>query len=242
MPEFYKSLLFGHSYFYGSKRQPMKPLQPNEISRQLRKPEGENGITVGNDMNTSNKQLYLDLFALLEIQDNDHILEIGFGNGRHFPEFFKPHTNVTLYGLDYSDVMCAEAAKNNAEQITKQQIKLQCGDAKDTFYAENQFDSIVALNTIYFWEPLPDYLNAIYRILKPGGKLYIGYRPERALAGVDFVQEGFSLYNEAVLNGLLEKTGFEIERENKNCYAKKTITGKDITIVDIITVCIKKEA
>ena len=207
----------------------MKPLQPNETGRQLRKPEGENGITVGNDMNTSNKQLYLDLFALLEIQENDHILEIGFGNGRHFPEFFKPHTNVTLYGLDYSDVMCAEAAKNNAEQITKQQIKLQCGDAKDTFYAENQFDSIVALNTIY-------------RILKPGGKLYIGYRPERALAGVDFVQEGFSLYNEAVLNGLLEKTGFEIERENKNCYAKKTITGKDITIVDIITVCIKKEA
>jgi len=229
LPEFYKSLLFGHSYFYGSKKQPMKPLQPNETGRQLRKPEGENGITVGNDMNTSNKQLYLDLFALLEIQENDHILEIGFGNGRHFPEFFKPHTNVTLYGLDYSDVMCAEAAKNNAEQITKQQIKLQCGDAKDTFYAENQFDSIVALN-------------AIYRILKPGGKLYIGYRPERALAGVDFVQEGFSLYNEAVLNGLLEKTGFEIERENKNCYAKKTITGKDITIVDIITVCIKKEA
>lgn len=220
----------------------MTPLSPLETGKQLRKPEGENGIAIGRDMNRSNSQMYNDLFSLLHLKDNDILLETGYGNGIHFSNYFATGKAITLYGMDYSEVMYQEAVKNNESAIKEGKIIAEYGDIKGCNYSSNQFDHIIALNTVYFWEPLETYLKVLHRILKPGGKLYIGYRPKRVLHDVDFVQHGFSLYDEAVLNEQLLKSGFEIIQEHQNDYTKMTVTGQPLNSTDLITISIKKEA
>lgn len=220
----------------------MKLLSPLETGKQLRKPEGEAGIAIGRDMNRSNSRMYDDLFSLLDLQDRDSLLEIGYGNGIHFPNYFAIGKTITLYGMDYSKVMYQETLKNNKPLVIEGKIIPEYGDIKESTYSSNKFDHIIALNTIYFWEPLETYLNVLYRILKPGGKLYIGYRPKRVLHNVDFVQQGFSLYDEDILNDQLIKAGFEIVREHQSQYTKTTVTGEPLDSIDLITIVTKKEA
>ncbi|THF52808.1 methyltransferase domain-containing protein [Flavobacterium supellecticarium] len=218
------------------------PLSPTETGKQLRKPDGEAGIAIGRDMNRSNRQMYTDLFALLTLNDLDTVLEIGYGNGMHFPGYLVSGKAITLYGMDYSKVMHQEAMQNNASFVAIGSIIPEYGDIIACSYPDNKFDHIIALNTVYFWEPLEDYLSVLFRILKPGGKLYLGYRPKRVLHQVDFVQEGFALYEEAVLNDQLEKAGFEIIQEHQHNYTKMTVNDQPLESTDLVTVCIKKEA
>lgn len=47
------------------------------------------------------------------------------------------------------------------------------GSAEQLPYSDEMFDLVTAVETVYFWPNLPDCLQEVRRVLKPGGKFAI---------------------------------------------------------------------
>ncbi len=212
---------------------------PKETGRQLRKPEGEAGIRIAEEMNKSNAKMYDLLFSALHLQPGETLLEIGFGNGYHFPRYFAEQADITLYGLDYSDLMNREATRRNTPLVEAKKLFLQCGDALKMPYEDATFDKVIALNTIYFWTPLEDYFKEIRRILKNDGLLFIGYRPADVIRELEFTRENFELRSETQVKESLLFSGFSPTDEARFSYSKKTVTGEPLESTDICLTCRK---
>ena len=71
----------------------------SEIAAQLRNPEGETGIIVGNKMNELNNFITHFAYDLMNVADNDHVLEIGLGNGKFVSEIIAKGSNIFFAGI-----------------------------------------------------------------------------------------------------------------------------------------------
>ena len=81
-------------------------LPPAEQARQLANPEGPVGLEVAEWLNENNRQSNAAVIRLLGIQPGNHVLEIGFGNGRAAPDVVGQSTDVRYVGIDLSPTMC----------------------------------------------------------------------------------------------------------------------------------------
>ncbi|MES2765605.1 MAG: class I SAM-dependent methyltransferase [Bacteroidota bacterium] len=198
-----------------------------EVGRQLRKPEGDFGKVIGNNMNTGNADMHALAFEILTFKNGDSVLEIGFGNGKYFPELLKINPEISLTGLDYSQTMCDEAAANNAELIENKKLKLVCGDAAEMPFKNRSFDVILTLNTLYFWRAADAQLEEIKRVLKPAGKMLIGFRPKHIVEALPFTKEGFTTYTQEDVRGLLKNHGFTILNDELRQTMTKGFDGSD---------------
>lgn len=208
---------------------------PEQLSALLRKPRGEEGITVGTEMNKSNASLYDLTFSTLQFQDYENVLEIGFGNGKFFGRYSAINLTVQLTGLDYSELMCEEARKRNPDLIANGTLKIKHGDALSSGFPDNEFDKVIALNTIYFWEPLEDHFLEIKRILKPGGLFLVGFRPKDAVQDFEFVKYNFNLYELEDLKEIAVTCGFHVFSANQAQH-QKSYKGREFTVKDICLV------
>ena len=92
-------------------------LTPAERARQLGNSEGEVGIAVADWLNETNKAANAKTVALLGVIAGDHVLEIGFGNGRTVPDVIGQAADVRYTGIDISPTMVAEASRFNAALV-----------------------------------------------------------------------------------------------------------------------------
>lgn len=210
-------------------------IDPIELSLQLKKPTGEAGKEVAKALNVSNKGLYELAFEFMNLQKDNRVLEIGFGNGLHFPEYFKLQPRLSITGVDFSRDMCEEAKTNNEDLITSKKLSLYCKDTTALPFSENQFDLVVALNVIYFLDPPEVHLTEIQRVLRPGGLFLIGYRPRHTVEHLAFTKQNFILYETDELTALLEKHNFEKVRAETKSYQKMAM---DDTLLNITDSCL----
>ncbi|MCP5050731.1 MAG: class I SAM-dependent methyltransferase [bacterium] len=183
-------------------------IDPKELAKQLRKPEGETGIAVANKLNETNAFITRFTFDLMDIQTNDHILEIGFGNGAFIRDIVNKARNVSYWGIDISDVMVEEAVGRNKKLIAKGIVNIKKSGLEPVPYDDETFDRIVTINTIYFWENPGQNAREIYRVLKKNGKLFISIRPRESVKDMEFTKYGFNLYTVEEARALLEQAGF----------------------------------
>lgn len=203
------------------------------VAEQLRKPSGEFGLKVAENMNVSNKEMYDLLFENLQIPAQSNLLEIGFGNGLFFPQYVKINPSVKLYGVDFSEDMCRLAAEKNEELVTTEKLEILCSDAKTLPFEDQFLDVIVTLNTIYFWENPVDYFEEIKRVLKKEGKLYLCFRPMHVMKNYEFTQHGFSFFEMDEVLKTAEQAGLKCFNHKSITYPKKNITGQDVNSTDI---------
>ncbi|MEQ1765375.1 MAG: class I SAM-dependent methyltransferase, partial [Pyrinomonadaceae bacterium] len=99
------------------------------IASQLRKPHGFFASRIGREMNISNAAVYGLTLSAIEPSDGDSILEIGFGNGKFFPDLFAKAAGLNVYGLELSAKMVATARSNNSETTAAGQLDLYLGSS-----------------------------------------------------------------------------------------------------------------
>jgi ubiquinone/menaquinone biosynthesis C-methylase UbiE len=121
-----------------------------QIASQLRKPEGEEGIKTGEWMNRGNELMNKLAIATLQASPNDHILEIGMGNGFFVKNIVSVHESIKYVGCDFSDLMTKEAEKNNLVWIGKNQAQFRMGDVNQLPFEDARFNKILTINTVYF--------------------------------------------------------------------------------------------
>ena len=78
-------------------------------------------------------------------------------------------------------------------------------------YADQCFDKILTMHTIYFWEDVTTHFKEIFRVLAPGGRFVIGFRPgdDTRTASI-FPDNIYAFRTIADVKQLLETSGFRI--------------------------------
>lgn len=165
------------------------------LSLQARKPSGLIGrFLMGSFFNKVNKDLNSFVLEILALQLSHHVLEIGFGPGELINRMASITTQGYIEGIDFSSAMLREATKNNQQHIAANRVRIQKGDCENLNFANESFDRVCAVNTIYFWSPPEMYLAEIFRVMKSGGKLVLGLRDKEQMSKLPLDKGIFTTY------------------------------------------------
>ncbi len=184
-------------------------IDPKELAALLRKPKGEKGIKVAEMLNATNIHITNFTYNSMALEDGQHILEIGFGNGKLMPELLKRNQSLTLTGVDFAEDMVAQGEILLKNYIESGHINLAVASVEALPFEDNYFDAICTINTLYFWPEANECCKEVLRVLKPGGRVYIGIRPKGDAQKVPATQFGFTLYEKKEAIALLESAGFK---------------------------------
>ncbi|RFU69689.1 class I SAM-dependent methyltransferase [Peribacillus saganii] len=108
-------------------------------------------------------------FISSNLQPGDQVCDLGCGDGYGSLLLAKMGFNVT--GLDISSEMVETAAKRAAGQTNTTFVQ---GDLAELPFEENQFDAILAINSLEWTESPREVLSSIQKILKSGGVACFG--------------------------------------------------------------------
>jgi ubiquinone/menaquinone biosynthesis C-methylase UbiE len=178
------------------------------FARQFREPTGLLGRLVGNLMARGNEYEGEWTVSLLNIQANDHVLEIGFGPGVSIQRVSQKATSGLVAGIDLSQAMVQTARKRNAAAIQAGRVELNQGNVAALPFGNDSFDKAFAIHSIYFWPKPTEGLRELRRVLKPGGLLAITIRPKDKWDRIP-PADIFSLYGESDIEQLLGEAGFQ---------------------------------
>lgn len=191
------------------------------IDSQYRRPRGLVGRWIGRRMLQQHQPENLWTVNLLDVQPDDHILEIGFGAGFAIQEVAKRLVSGQVSGIDFSGAMVQAASRRSAEAIRAERVKLIEGDAARLPFPDNQFDKAFSIHSIYFWPDARTALKHILRVLKPGGMLAVTFLPTERWQSASLITPTatpeFTPYSSAQMQSLLSDIGFintRIETDN----------------------------
>lgn len=217
----------------------LEPVDPKFLANQLRKPEGEFGQQLAEELNKTNRHLTLFTYEQLNLLQNDSVLEIGFGNGKLVPELLHLNATITITGIDFSEEMVQEAILHNQQLVESGQLVFKTADLSKIPYGEDHFNSICTINTLYFWnDPEKDILE-LKRVLKPGGKVAIGIRSKDEMKNLPFVDYGFQLYSKKQACELLEKAGFKSVTYHERLDPAFEFQGKTYQLTSLVITGVK---
>lgn len=191
----------------------MKVGLSNYMARQLQQPNGFFGSRfIGRMMNRSNAQLEQLSLASADVRPTDHVLEIGFGNGQLLEQLCSTVSSGKVMGADISQDLMDQVGKRFHSHIEKGRLELHLAGVSQLPLADASIDTIITNNTIYFWpQPLAD-SKELLRILKPNGKLVVGYRTADDMKNYPFVTQNLDIfknrYSQLEVEQLLLQAGF----------------------------------
>lgn len=179
------------------------------LSLQARKPTGLFGqYVMTNIFNRVNDDLNSLVKEILNPENNNKILEIGFGSGKLIHEMAGVITEGIIEGVDFSDSMLNQASKVNRKYISTGIVKLRKGEYGNLPYDNESFDKLCSVNTLYFLnEPDKCFLET-FRVLKHGGKIVIGFRDNKQMDHLNLSRDIFNTYSLDEVVDLLINSGF----------------------------------
>jgi SAM-dependent methyltransferase len=189
------------------------------IDSQYRRPRGLIGRWIGQKMADQHQPENDWTVSLLNIQPDDHIVEIGFGPGLAVEKLVARGARVS--GVDFSETMVDAARK----RVKSERVDLRLGEAEKLSFADSMFDKAYSIHSIYFWKSPLQALSEIHRVLKPDGFVVLTILPKEK-----WVPEGSEMplgtpeckpYSGIELEAMLREVGFkrtEIKADNNLVY------------------------
>jgi SAM-dependent methyltransferase len=182
-------------------------MRKRELAEQFKQPSGLRGYFVSRQMEKRNTATYAWVLPQIKLQDNDKVLEIGYGTGVLLNSLARVNKTLRLFGVDFSRVMCFLAKIRNRGFIRQGRMSLAYGDVLN--YGGCDFNVIFAINVIYFWDDLPKHLAKIRELLAPGGRLYLYMSGPEHLNKIEFTHdEVFNKYSLEQVLGALKQAGY----------------------------------
>lgn len=139
-------------------------------------PSGILGKLGGKIMSCGRKrEIVKHVLELLEVQQDDIVLEIGFGPGIGIQCINESIENGYIVGIDPSEVMIEIANKRNANAIKNGKVKLLKGRAAQLPFPDEFFTKAYAMNSMQLWPNKMSGLQEVLRTLKIGGRLVLSF-------------------------------------------------------------------
>lgn len=181
------------------------------FGRQFGRPRGLLGRIAAQLMIRSNAPLNLWMVDLLSPGPRDRVLEVGFGPGVALTELLARVSDGCVAGVDASDMLVRQARSRHADAIAAGRLEIHLGDAGSLPYGDATFDTVCGAHVIYFWPDAVATVRELRRVLRPGGRLALGYQerehmPPQAKAGLS--QSGAKLYEPGEVEQVVRAAGF----------------------------------
>jgi ubiquinone/menaquinone biosynthesis C-methylase UbiE len=117
-----------------------------------------------------------EILRRLGVASGERILEIGFGHGRTLERAAKANPRARFAGIDHAADMVAALARRARRRVEEGHLEVRAGDSSALPWSDATFDGVFAVHTIYFWRHPERDLAEIRRVLRPGGRLLLGFR------------------------------------------------------------------
>jgi ubiquinone/menaquinone biosynthesis C-methylase UbiE len=184
-------------------------LAGTSLPAQLEKPSGWIGrFLIAGWLDKGNAALNRFCFEQMRLQPTDRVLEVGFGSGRTLVNLARLVEFVA--GVDFSPEMVASAKALNRRGLAAGRVDIRMAAVSALPFEDESFTKVYTANTIYFW-PQPEHdVREIMRVLKPGGRLYVGFRPRHIMEQLpaQVIDHRFRPYSPEELTGLFRDAGY----------------------------------
>jgi SAM-dependent methyltransferase len=154
---------------------------------------------------------------LLEIQPEDKIIEIGFGNGANIKLLLQKAIRGSVTGAEISKTAIEMASKKNAKAISEGRVKLHLAQGNALPSENNVFDKACSVATAYVIEDPGAVFKEMFRVLKPKGRAAVTFPVrENFMRFKPVATEGFYLHELADLEAAFRNAGFVNCRTERN--------------------------
>jgi len=175
-------------------------------------------------MNVINKPMYKNTVVLLTVDEDEPVLDIGYGNGYLLNCIYKKE-KANLHGIDISEDMKHQATKRNKAASKDGKLHLEVGDVCNLMYEDSYFAAVTSINTIYFWSDTVKGLSEIRRSLKENASFYNVVYTKEWFGKSKFTEKGFKKFEPDELIALGKEAGFE------NISVKDIVKGKSFVVI-----------
>lgn len=201
--------------------------KPLLIARQGRRPSGLLGQIVARVMAKETAPENALALDLLQLAPADATLEIGCGHGHTLAKAAAATPHGFASGIDFSWVMHRYAMRRHRRLVDAGRLEFRFGSSDSLPYDARAFDKALSVHTIYFWTAPLDHLREIRRVLKPGGRFVLGFRPgEDPAFDATFPAEVYCIRSETEVADLVRSAGFRVVD-----VARRTDAGKRMSFI-----------
>lgn len=183
--------------------------RPEFIAKHGGMPFGWLGRLVASIMERETTAINQGAIALLDPKEGETVLDVGTGNGTSLRHLAARVGQGTVVGVDHSPVMCGRAAKTNKALIAEGRVSVKRSRSDDLPFETGYFDAAMSVHTLYFWNPAEPHFEEIARVLRPGGRLVLAFRPSGDPATADFPTSVYSFRSTEETESLAVACGFE---------------------------------
>jgi ubiquinone/menaquinone biosynthesis C-methylase UbiE len=157
-------------------------------------------------MNRHNARMNAFAVRQLKLEPSDRVLEIGFGGGVALPSLMDAAAFIA--GVDRSDDVIGWAKRRFSRQIRTGRADFRQGDVESLPFNTAAFDKVCTVNTVYFWSSLEAGFAEIHRVLKPRGRVAVGFLPKERMDPMGMPDDIFTTRAPLEVVGALTKAGF----------------------------------
>lgn len=179
---------------------------------QYRNPRGEAGHAVVEGMNVSHYELTTWGLGFVRLRTDETILDIGCGGGRTVERLAALAPRGRVFGADHSEDCVRWAAQRNLAAVDEGRVRIVRAGVDALPFDDATFDSVFAIETVYFWPNLPQNFAEVARVTKPGGRFVIiheAYASERFREeNAGLVEQGMRILSPDEARDLLLGAGF----------------------------------
>ena len=183
---------------------------PRFLAAQLAHPTGSFGRYVMspflNRLNAAHHNMVLEDLA---IAPTSQVLEIGFGGAALLERLCRAASAGRVAGLEISEEMVQMARGRLRHWVDADFLQLSVGSVESLPYPDQTFDRACTVHTTYFWPDLGKGLAELQRVMRPGGRLVLGFLSASDIARAGLDRYGFSLHSLEELKEALAAARFK---------------------------------
>ncbi len=143
-------------------------------------------------------------FRALEPRAGERILDLGVGGGALSRALARAGVRVT--GVDPSDVVLAQARRRIGDAGA-----FLMGRGEAIPLPDGAIDKAASVNALYFWPALEPVTAELARVLRPGGRLVLGYQTAESVRAWPGHVHGLKAWEERDIRAALEASGLALQ-------------------------------
>jgi len=179
------------------------------LARQLSIPSGIVGrLVLAPLWNRRNSALNDAALESLALDPRDRVLEVGFGGGYLLGRMAAVVTEGLVAGVDVSQAMLEYCERRYRPLIEEGRLELSCAGAEALPHPSGRFTKAVTVNSLFYWDDVPQALAELCRVLEKGCRLVLCLTCKGSLEKRDFARQGLALYEDEELCRAVQAAGF----------------------------------
>jgi SAM-dependent methyltransferase len=185
------------------------------IAKQLSWPTGLGGWLARAGMNRGNARLNSYVLDQLQLGSEERVVEVGFGGGVLLPRLLRGA--VFVCGVDRSKDVVDAAARRFVGAVRAGRADFRVGTVENLPLPDATFDKALSVHTVYFWQSLKVGSAELGRVLRPGGRVALGFLPKAHMDRMNMPADIFSPREPDEVIAALQDAGFrdtEVRRPN----------------------------